>query len=723
MDRKELIKKYLEFFKSKGHKIIPSASLVPENDPTVLFTTAGMHPLVPYLLGEKHPLGKRLVNVQKCVRTGDIDEVGDSTHHTFFEMLGNWSLGDYWKKEAIQWSFEFLTKVLKIPTEKLAVTVFIGDENAPRDDESAKLWISLGIPKERIAYLGKEDNWWGPAGKTGPCGSDTEMFYWKPEKIKPPKIYNPQDKNWVEIGNDVFMQYVKDKRVILVDGMYCLYDENFKLKIELLDIINNLNSHYVLVVNKFREKGRELVKNYDQTKDTNWETFSLEEKGIKKDNPEYFKNLLKKFNLIPEEVIYFDHDKNNVETAKKLGILSKHYTDIKTIKKFIEDNLLAFLPAKQKNVDTGMGVERSVAVLNGFDDNYLTDLWIPIIKEIERLSKKKYGENKEQTKVMRIIADHIKAAVFLFDAGVSPGHKERGYVLKRLIRRTIVYGKKLGLRNFTSKVAQSVFEIYPDYFPKKGEKIRFVNRGNRQFILNEIDREEAEFNYTIEKGLKVLRNMIAHNKTISPTDAFLLFQSYGFPVELTQEIAKDEGLKIDVIKFVRDFEQELKKHQQLSRTASKGKFMAGLADTSEQSTKYHTATHLLHASLKKILGNEVQQMGSNITQERLRFDFNFQRKLTENEIKKVESIVNEQIKKCLPVSYKEMPYEKAVKEGALSYFKERYPEIVKVYSVGNFSKEICTGPHVKNTKELGRFKIIKEESVAQGVRRIKAVLE
>ena len=590
MNRKELIKKYLEFFESKGHKIIPSASLVPENDPTVLFTTAGMHPLVPYLLGMKHPLGKRIANVQKCIRTTDIDEVGDTTHHTFFEMLGNWSMGDYFKKEAIEWSFEFLTKVLKIPIERLSVTCFAGDESlkVKKDEEAAKIWLSLGIAKERIAFLPKEDNWWGPAGKTGPCGPDTEMFYWKDNKTKPPKNFDSENKNWVEIWNDVLMQYVKN------------------------------------------EKGE-------------------------------------------------------------------------------------YIEAKQKNVDTGMGVERTVAVLNGLEDNYMSDLWQPIIKRIEKLSGKKCFvpkiNDEKITKAMRIVADHIKAAVFIISDGVTPSNTERGYILRRLIRRAVRYGKELGLKNFTREIAEPVFEIY--------EKDYSELKNNKNKILEAIDTEEKRFLETIEKGMKIFENLVRNKKDLSGKEAFLLYQSYGFPIELVEEECRNRRIKFNKNEF--DSEQE--KHQELSRTATKGKFSAGLADHSEQSTKYHTATHMLHKALKIILGSEVQQMGSNITPERLRFDFKYDKKLSEEQIKKVESIVNEQINRGLNVSYEEMPYAEAVKTGALSYFRERYPPIVKVYSVGDFSKEICAGPHVTSTKEMGKFKVVKEESVAQGVRRIKAVLE
>lgn len=579
--RQELIKKYLDFFRSKNHKIIPSASVVPENDPTVLFTTAGMHPLVPYLLGEPHPLGKRLADVQKCIRTTDIEEVGDTTHHTFFEMLGNWSLGDYFKKETIEYSFEFLTKILRIPVERIAVSVFAGDETAPRDKEAAEIWKSLGIPAERIAFLGKEDNWWGPAGDTGPCGPDTEMFYWKDNSVPAPKKFDTDDDRWVEIWNDVLMQYVKD------------------------------------------EKGN-------------------------------------------------------------------------------------YIEAKQKNVDTGMGVERTVAILNGLEDDYIGDSFKPIIEEIEKISKKDYNENK---KAMRIVADHIKAAVFIISDGVTPSNTERGYILRRLIRRAVRYGRELEVKNFTKEVAEPVFEIYSETYLKLGK--------NKKKILEELEREENKFLETLERGIKVFQKLTQDKKNLSGKEAFLLYQSYGFPLEMIEEESKSRKIKFNT----REFEKELEKHQELSRTATKGRFTAGLADTSEMSTKYHTATHMLHKALKEILGEDVQQMGSNITPERLRFDFSFPRKLTEEEIKKIEDLINKQIKRNLSVSFEEMPYEKAIKTGALSYFKERYPEVVKVYYVGDFSKEICTGPHVKNTSELGKFRIAKEEAVSAGIRRIKAVLE
>ena len=594
MERKELISRYLEFFKSKNHKVIPGASLVPQNDPTVLFTTAGMHPLVPYFLGEKHPLGKRLANVQKCIRTQDIDSVGDSYHHTFFEMLGNWSMGDYFKKEAIEYSFEFLTKIIDIPVNHLAVTVFKGDKDAPRDEESAKIWHSLGIPKERIAFLEKENNWWGPAGQTGPCGPDTEMFYWK-SKNPAPKTFDPKDKTWVEIWNDVLMQYVKNP-----EGKY-------------------------------------------------------------------------------EE-------------------------------------------AKQKNIDTGMGVERTVAVLNGFEDNYQTDCFLPIIKKIEKLSGKKYkGHEKE----MRIISDHVKAAVFIISDGIVPGNKERGYVLRRLIRRAVIYGKaKLGIDgNFLKKIAGPVFEIYGDYEPVANGKER---------IMNELSDEEEKFNETLSKGLEVFsENLSGDKEKMSGKEAFFLYQSYGLPFEMVVEMLGEKGIKVDRKKMEDEFEKEQKKHQELSRTASVGKFKSGLADHSEKTTGLHTATHMLNAALKIVLkDNEIRQKGSNITPERLRFDFNFPRKLAENEIQEIENLINRKISLGLEVKREEMSLNQALASGAEAEFGAKYPEKVSVYTVldpsgnrGFFSREICTGPHVKNTEEMGRFKILKEESSAAGIRRIKAVLE
>ncbi len=560
MDRKELIKNYLDFFKSKNHKEIPNASLIPKEDPSVLFTTAGMHPLAPYLLGQKHPLGRRLCNVQRCIRTTDIDEVGDNCHHTFFEMLGNWSLGDYWKKDALQYSFDFLTKILKIPKERLAVSVFSGDKNAKKDEESAKIWNSLGIKK--IKFFGKKDNWWGPAGETGPCGPDTEIFV-----------------NEIEIWNDVFMEYEKTK-----EGKY--------------------------------------------------------------------------------------------------------------------------KPLKQKNVDTGMGVERVLAVLNKKEDNYETHVFKPVIEKIEMLSLHKYNESEEIKRSIRIIADHIRAAIFLINDGITPGNSEQGYVLRKLIRRSIRYGRFLGIERFVSQVAEPFFLIYKDY------------KFDENKIVIELGTEEERFLKTLQQGLVVFEK-ISMNKRISGEEAFLLYQSFGFPIEITRDLCREKKIKLDE----KDFEKEVQKHQKLSRTASAGKFKSGLADSSKETTKLHTAAHLLLQALKIILkDNSIIQKGSNITAERLRLDFSFTRKLTEEEIKKVEDLVNSQIQNSCEVIREEMSLEQARKKGACGIFDKKYGNRVSVYSIGNFSKEICTGPHVKNTCELGKFKITKEESSSSGVRRIKAIL-
>ena len=585
--REELIEKYINFFKSKGHKEIPSASLVPENDPTVLFTTAGMHPLVPYLIGQKHPLGKRIVSVQKCIRTGDIESVGDEVHHTFFEMLGNWSFGDYWKKEAIEWSFEFLTKILGIEREKLGVSIFKGDGNVAKDVESAERWKLLGVDEGRIAFLSRKNNWWGPAGETGPCGPDTEMFFWT-GKERVSERFDVKDKRWVEIWNDVFMQYEKTK-----DGKY-----------------------------------QELA---------------------------------------------------------------------------------------QKNVDTGMGVERTLAVLNGLNDNYRTTIFEPIIREIEFISGKPYEGNE---KAMRIIVDHLRAAVFILGdvKGIKPGNIGQGYVLRRLIRRAIRYARVLEIEgNFTKKVAEVIIMNYKYY----GELEK-----NEDFIYQQLEDEENRFSVSVEKGLKKFNEIIlSGDKIISGRDAFLLFQSYGFPIEMTEELTKEKGRIVDIS----EYEVELKKHQELSRTSSAGVFKSGLADDSERTTRLHTATHLLNEALRKILGKEVKQKGSNITPKRLRFDFNFSRKLSEKEVKEVENLVNKKIEEGLIVRREEMALKDALNSGAQAEFGMKYPDVVSVYTIEDsndgrkwFSREICTGPHVKNTREIGKFKILKEESVASGTRRIKA---
>ncbi len=585
MTVKELKQKYLAFFEEKGHKIIPGASLVPENDPTVLFTTAGMHPLVPYLLGEKHPAGTRLVDIQKCIRTGDIDEVGDDWHLTFFEMLGNWSLGDYFKKEAIEWSFDFLTKELNIPLEKLAFTCYEGDEAAPKDDHSAGIWESLGVSPLRIAYLGREDNWWGPAGQTGPCGADTEMFFWSAEEAAP-EVFDPKDKRWVEIWNNVFMEYNKD-----IKGDYS--------------------------------------------------------------------------------------------------------------------------PLDQKNVDTGMGAERTVAVINGFKSVYEVAPLSTIVTQIVTLFDGIYEElTKDQLKAVRIISDHLRASVFILSEGVAPSNVERGYVLRRLIRRAIRYGRSLNLgEEFTVKVAEIVIAEMGGFYPEL--------RKNRDFIMEQLKQEEEKFAKTLENGLKKFEKLKVESKTITGEDAFLLFSTYGFPLEITRELAAEKGWTVDEEAFNSHF----LKHQDSSRLGSEQKFKGGLADNSEVSARMHTAAHLMLAALRKVLGDHVYQKGSNITSERIRFDFSHSDKMTPEQLKAVEDLVNQEIEKESPIVCEEMSVEEAKEAGAMGVFEDKYGEKVKVYTVSDFSKEICGGPHAKNTKELGHFKIVKEESSSSGVRRIKAVLE
>lgn len=717
--RRDLIRAYIEFFKSKGHKEIPSASLIPENDPTALFISAGMQPLVPYLIGQKHPFGKRIVNVQKCMRTDDIDEVGDEVHHTFFEMLGNWSFGDYFKKEAIEWSFEYLTRVLEIPKEKLAVTCFGGDSRVKdilKDKESKYIWEMLGFPELRIAFLEggvfeSKYNWWGPAGQTGPCGPDTEMFYWTGEG-KVPERFDPNDKKWVEIGNDVFMQYERKKKILLIDGMNCLYDKDFNVNQELFEFLHGLNVKKVLVVNNFKEKAEELLKNHG------YEVFSFNGR-ITKDNPVFFQELISKYSIDKDEIIYFDHKNENLISAGKFGI--KHLLlfdgNVEEIKTFVKENLYYFIPLTQKNVDFGGGVERTLAVLNGLNDNYETIIFKPIISKIEEISAKKYNENK---KAMRIIADHLRAATFVLgdEHGVKPSNAGQGYVLRRLIRRAIRYGRVLGIEgSFIDKIAEVVIDEYEDYHEL---------HANRDFILDELKKEEERFGKTLEKGLRKLKDFISLNKEISGKDAFLMFQSYGFPIEMTDEIARENGLKVDVA----GFDAEMKKHQELSRTASGGMFKSGLADDSDRTVRLHTATHLLNEALRVVLGTDVRQRGSNITPERLRFDFNFPRKLTQEEINEVERLVNDKIKDALDVKREEMALDEAIDSGAQGEFGAKYSDVVSVYIVlddsdkkGWFSREICTGPHVKNTSEVGKFRILKEESVSSGVRRIKATVE
>lgn len=578
---------YINYFISKGHKQIPSAPVVPENDASVLFNTAGMQPLVPYLMGKEHPYGTRLTDYQKCIRTNDLDSVGDGTHHTFFEMLGNWSLGDYFKEESIEYSFEFLTKVLNIPVEKLAVTVFKGNNNIPKDETSANKWGELGINK--IAFLGEEDNFW-IAGETGPCGSDTEIFYFR-SNDEVPETFDPNDNRWVEIWNNVFMQYYKD---------------------------NNGN-----------------------------------------------------------------------------------YTEL-----------------PKKNVDTGMGVERVAAILEGVNDNYLSSVWIDVIKLIEKLTNKTYENNKKD---MRIIADHIRTATFILgdNAKITPSNTDRGYILRRLIRRAIRCARNLEIDNNTNwekELSQLIINKYSKYYEELNS--------NKEFILEELTKEKNKFTKTLEKGLKVFEKETNSIKKIDKNLAFKLYDTFGFPIELTKELAKEKELEVDI----EGFNNKFKEHQEKSRTASKGMFKGGLAGDTETETKYHTATHLLNAALKIVLNENVHQKGSNITNERMRFDFSFERKMTPEELTQTQNLVNEWINKDLTVTVKEMKKEQAIKEKAEAMFIERYPDIVTVYTIEDenhkvYSKEICMGPHVKHTKEIGKFKITKEEASSSGIRRIKAIIE
>ena len=576
---------YIDFFVSKGHVFIPSAPVVPENDPSVLFNTAGMQPLVPYLKGEKHPLGTRLCDYQKCIRTNDLDNIGDTYHHTFFEMLGNWSLGDYFKKEAITWSFEFLTKVLNIPVERLGVTVFAGNDDIEEDKTSYEIWKSLGINEKRIAKT-KDDNFW-IAGETGPCGPDSEMFYFRSDD-EIPEVFDPEDDRWVEIWNDVFMEFYKDEN----------------------------------------------------------------------------------------------------------GVISE-------------------LP--KKNVDTGMGVERTTAILEGVNDNYASSIWKDVIEKIEEISSLPYEGNE---KPMRIIADHIRTSVFILAdyAFIKPSNTDQGYILRRLIRRTIRYAKMLNIdidSNFEEILANLIIDKYKKYYKELEE--------NRNIVLEELKKEKIKFNKTLSKGLKEFDKMVSslQDNKLNKDLAFKLYDTYGFPIELTLELAKEQNIEVDVDGFYEKF----KAHQELSRKSSSGKFKGGLSNNSEIETKYHTATHLLNAALKLVVNKDVHQKGSNITEERMRFDFSCDHKLSEEEIKKAEDIVNTWINEGLDVICAQMNKEDAIKSGAECMFIERYPDVVTVYTIGDVSKELCGGPHVKNTKELGHFKIIKEEASSSGVRRIKAILE
>lgn len=616
----EIRQRFLEFFKLRGHAILPSASLVPENDPSVLFTTAGMQPLVPYLLGEKHPLGNRLASVQKCIRLTDVDEVGDVNHGTFFEMLGNWSLGDYFKKESIEWSFEFLTSLehgLSVDPNKIFISVFAGDKNSPKDNESIAIWkevyAKVGIdarvfgeedlevknkdlkPAYRIFLLGKEDNWWPSGGKNpGPQGPDTEIFYYwgkgdpNPEKERP----GFNDDNFWEIWNNVFMEYNRK-------------DESFS-------------------------------------------------------------------------------------------------------------------PLAQKNVDTGMGLERIASVLQGKQDFFQSDLYAPIIKILEYESNQQYGKDLKITRAMRIIADHLRTAVFILgdDAHVTPSNLGKGYVLRRLIRRSLRYQKMLDIdgenKNFLEQLARTIVENYAEAYPEMGR--------NFNYILEELKSEQERFEKTLEKGMNEWEK-IASQGNINGEEAFNLFSTYGFPLELTEELAHEHKITVDRVGFQQAFE----KHQLVSRDGADKRFKGGLIDDSYETTKLHTTTHLLQAALRAVLGTEVLQRGSNINPERLRFDFSYPGKMTDEEKQKVEEMVNNAIKSQLPIIVDEMKHDEAVRKGAIGVFEKKYGEQVKVFTIGNpdqpFSREICGGPHVKNTEELGKFKIIKEESVSAGVRRIKAILE
>ena len=795
MTANELRQKFLDFMKSKGHTIIPSASLVPENDPTTLFISAGMQPMIPYLLGEKHPGGKRLANIQKCFRTVDIDDVGDNRHNTFFEMMGNWSLNDYFKKESIPWSWEFLTKPewLGLDPKRFYVTVFKGEDGIPRDDEAIKIWqevfekngIKAEVAKEdemikddvRIIPMGVDDNLW-IAGATGPCGGDTEIFYdVKPEQGKLEGNFSELVRNFriMEVWNNVFMAYDKKRRVILVDGINCLLDEkDLSLNKPLHDLLISYEARVIVVTNVKREKVEKIVK------DLGFELFTLEHK-IEKDKPGYYQELLKEFNLKKDEVLFFDHNLASALGGKAAGIISEHCESIEAIRKFIDKNIVYFEPLKQQNVDTGMGIERTMAVLNKKENVFDTELFQPILQKIALLmptistpnlpfseelrSKTQYYEvsSEDQKIKFRIIADHIRASVFLIADGVLPSNTDRGYILRRLIRRAVRYGKMLGIeQNFLQKLAEVVIEKYGDFY--KELKI------NKDKILEESEKEESNFHKTISQGLKKSKllmdnkspidkmkyekiismptkekneafrfiyankeikendfkkagidvsNEEIYQATLSGKEAFDLFQTYGFPIEMIVELVQERNLFVDI----EDFEKELKKHQELSRTASVGKFKGGLADASVETTKLHTAAHLLLAALREILGGDIFQKGSNITAERLRFDFNYPQKMTAEQIKKVEDLVNQKIQEKIEVQMTEMPKAEALKISKTSFDPAKYGDTVKVYKINDFSVELCGGPHVKNTKELGHFKITKEESSSAGVRRIKAVLE
>jgi len=585
----ELRSMYLEFFKERGHSIIASASLIPEDDPSVLFTSAGMHPLVPYLLGQPHPEGKRLTDVQKCIRTTDIEDVGDTTHLTFFEMLGNWSLGDYWKKEAITWSYEFLTskKLLGFNPDKLSVTVFAGDEDSPRDDEAAEVWRSVGIPDERIYFLSKEDNWW-IAGNSGPCGPCTEMFIEVDEipKCSPDCRPGCNCGHFVEVWNDVFMMYNKSD-----EGKYTIL--------------------------------------------------------------------------------------------------------------------------KQQSIDTGMGVERTAAMLQGVPSVFDTEAFVPLIEKIKEMSPLEEFSEGEDTQI-RIIADHVRSAIMIMadDRRIGPSNVEQGYIVRRLLRKAIHSADRLNIgTGFMVSLTEIVVDMFKDLYKE-------VER-NKEFIIKNLKAEEKKFRKTLTKALRRFNRIFEETGTVTGEDAFLLFTSFGLPLEMTRDLAEERGILIDMKEFTKQFE----KHRELSRTATQGKFKGGLADHSEEIVKLHTATHLLQAALRKVLGDEVTQHGSNITDERLRFDFTFSRKLTPEEIGQVETLVNDVIAQNLNVEHRFMKYDDAIAKGALAFFKENYGEEVSVYSVGDFSMELCGGPHVEKTGALSKFKITKQKKIGAGIVRIRAVLE
>lgn len=591
MKANELRRKYIDFFAARNHAEIRSASLIPENDPSVLFTTAGMHPLVPYLLGEKHPLGQRLVDCQKCLRTGDIDEVGDASHLTFFEMMGNWSLNDYFKNESIRMSHEFLTQVLKLPAERIAVSVFGGDEEIPRDEETYRIWRELGYPDERIFFYTRKENWWGPAGQTGPCGPDTEIFYDTGKPACGPDCGPSCDcGKYLEIWNNVFMEYNKTK-----DGRY-----------------------------------------------------------------------------------------------EKMPI---------------------------HNVDTGLGLERVLTILNGAESVYDTELFLPLIQKIEETAGCTYrGAGEDLTKSFRIVCDHMRAATFILgdDKAVTPSNVDQGYVLRRLIRRVMRYLRQMGAENGVMReLALVIIENYSEAYPELTI--------HRDFILEQIDKEEQTFRKTLDQGLNMAKKYLSavpEGGTLSGELAFKLYDTFGFPLELTQELAAEKNVGVDA----EGFEKKFQEHQEKSRAGAAQKFKGGLADNSGQTTRLHTATHLLDGALRRVLGDTVFQKGSNITPERLRFDFSFDRKMTEEELAQVSDIVNEAISKAIPVVCEEMTVEEAKAAGAIGVFGDRYGERVKVYTIEGYSKEICGGPHAQNTAELGTFRIVKEQASSAGVRRIKAVI-